>query len=363
MTFTIALLVLGLVLLVAGGELLVRGGSGLGRALELSPLVVGLTVVAFATSAPELAVSLGATFSGAAGLAVGNVVGSNISNILLVLGLAALVLPVAVRRQLVRIDVPVMITFSVLALVLALNGLVGRLEGLILLAALVLYLIWSIRTARRADTTEAPGEGHAATPPRPRPVVDVVLVVAGVALLVFGARFLVDSATQIARAAGLSDLVIGLTVVSIGTSLPELATSIIAALRGERELAIGNVIGSNIFNVGAVLGITALVAPDGIPVDTAAIRFDLPVMVVVALALLPMVFTGARIARWEAAAFLAYYTAYVTYLLLAAADHDALPALSFVLLWFLAPMTAIILAVLTAREVQIRRRAHAPART
>lgn len=145
MIFTVALLVLGFVLLVAGGEVLVRGGSGLGRALGLSPLVVGLTVVAFATSAPELAVSLGATFSGAAGLDVGNVVGSNISNILLVLGLAALVLPVAVRSQLLRINVPVMITLSVLALVLALNSLVGRLEGLLLLALLVLYLSWSVK--------------------------------------------------------------------------------------------------------------------------------------------------------------------------------------------------------------------------
>ena len=262
MILTIAVLVLGLILLVAGGEVLVRGGSGLGRALGLSPLVVGLTVVAFATSAPELAVSVDATFSGAPGLAVGNVVGSNISNILLVLGLAALVLPVAVRSQLLRIDVPVMIIFSVLALVLALNGLVGRVEGVLLLALLVVYLGWSIRSARRATTREVPTGVEAVT--RAHPVRDVVLVVAGIALLVLGARFLVDAATQIAQAAGLSDLVIGLTIVSIGTSLPEVATSLIAAMRGQRELAIGNVVGSNIFNIGAVLGITALIAPDGV---------------------------------------------------------------------------------------------------
>ncbi|WP_205650714.1 calcium/sodium antiporter [Actinoplanes solisilvae] len=217
-----------------------RGGSGIGRAFGLSPLVVGLTVVAFATSAPELAVTVDATFSGAAGLAIGNVAGSNITNILLVLGMAALVLPVTVRSQLVRVDVPVLIFLSLLMLVLALNGLIGRLEGLLLLAVLLVYLFWSIRTARRAATAKA-GAG-VKSEAHPRLARDAVFVVAGLALLVLGARFLVDAATEIARIVGLSDLVIGLTVVSIGTSLPEVATSIIAALRGEREMALGNAV-------------------------------------------------------------------------------------------------------------------------
>ncbi|GIG39295.1 calcium/sodium antiporter [Cellulomonas phragmiteti] len=365
MILTVALLVLGLVLLVVGGELLVRGGSGLGRAVGLSPLVIGLTVVAFATSAPELAVSVDAAVSGAPGIAVGNVVGSNISNILLVLGLAALVLPIAVRSQLVRVDVPVMVVFSVLALVAAWDGAVSRPEGVVLLAALVAYVVMSLRIARRPGE-QAPVDDAAAAPatdddapPRPRPLRDVGLVLAGVALLVLGARLLVGSATTIAQAVGLSDLVIGLTVVAIGTSLPEVATSVIAAVRGEREMAIGNVLGSNIFNIGAVLGLTALIAPDGVPVADAAIRFDLPVMVVVALVVLPVVFTGAQISRWEAVAFLAYYVAYIAYLLLAAADHDALPVLSTALVWFVAPMTALLLALLTAHEFRARRRRRA----
>jgi len=359
---TVPALVVGFVLLVAGGELLVRGGSGLGRSLGLSPLVVGLTVVAFATSAPELAVSLDATLSGSPGLAVGNVVGSNITNVLLVLGLSALVLPVVVRRQLVRLDVPVVIALSVLVLVLMLDGTVGRLDGVVLVALLVGYVGSTVVVGRRAGAqavppTAAPDEGPA---PAPRPLTDVLLVVGGVVLLVLGARLLVGAATDIATSLGVSDLVIGLTVVAVGTSLPELATSVIAAVRGEQEMAIGNVVGSNVFNLTAVLGLTATIAPDGVPVDAAALRFDVPVMVVTAIALLPVVFTGLTIARWEAAVFLAFYVAYVAYLLLAAADHDAVPAFSAVMLGFVAPLTVLTLGVLVAHEVRRRRDAGLP---
>ncbi|MDP3893538.1 calcium/sodium antiporter [Nocardioides sp.] len=343
-------LVAGFVLLIAGGELLVRGGSNLGRALGLSPLVVGLTIVAFATSAPELAVSLDATLAGSPGLAVGNVVGSNITNVLLVLGLAAVVLPVVVRTQLVRVDVPVMVALSVLALLLMLDGSVDRLDGVVLVALLVGYIAWTVVLGRRAGVEEP--DAGAPAPTRSRPLVDVVLVVAGVALLVLGARLLVSAATDVAAAFGVSDLVIGLTVVAIGTSLPELATSVIAALRGEREMAIGNVVGSNIFNLTAVLGLTAAVAPGGVPVEAAALRFDVPVMVAVAVALLPVVFTGFTIARWEAGVFLAYYGAYVAYLLLAASDHAALSAFSGVMLGFVVPITALTLAVLVTYELR-----------
>lgn len=347
-------LVIGLVLLIAGGELLVRGGSGLGRALGLSPLVVGLTVVALATSAPELAVSLDATLSGAPGLAVGNVVGSNITNVLLVLGLSAVVLPITVHSQLVRFDVPFVVVLSVLALVLMLDGSVGRFDGGLLVTLLVAYVAWTVVLGRRAGNDDRP---TGATVPAPsRPLIDTVLILVGVALLVLGARLLVSSATSIATAFGVSDLVIGLTVVAVGTSLPELATSVIAALRGEQEMAIGNVIGSNVFNLTAVLGLTATIAPGGIPVDAAALRFDVPVMIAVAVALLPIVFTGMAIARWEGGVFLAYYVVYVTYLLLAASDHDALPAFSRVMFGFVVPITALTIAVLVAHEVQLRRR-------
>jgi cation:H+ antiporter len=379
---TVLLLVVGIAALVAGGEVLVRGGSGLARSLGMSPLVVGLTVVAFATSAPELAVTLGASLAGSPGLAVGNVVGSNVANVLLVLGLSALVLPLAVRSQLVRLDIPTMIFFSVVLLLVALDGTVSRLDGALLFALLLGFLVSSVlvgrrATARAAAVAAAPAPGAATRPAAAsgsaaaadpagggapgaddadkRPLRDVLLVVVGVALLVVGARWLVSAATDIATAAGLSDLVIGLTVVAVGTSLPELATSVIAAVRGEREMAVGNVVGSNVFNVGAVMGLASLLTPGGVPVDGSAVRFDIPVMVVVSVALLPVVFTGFSIARWEGGLFVAYYAAYTAFLLLDASRHEALPAFSRVLFGFAAPLTALTLVLLVTYEVGVHR--------
>jgi cation:H+ antiporter len=300
-------LIAGLVLLVVGGETLVRGGSSVGRRLGMSPLVVGLTIVAAATSAPELAVSVDASLRGAPGVAVGNVVGSNITNVLLVLGVAAVILPVAVGRQLVRLDVPVMAVISVLLLVLALDRSVGRLDGVGLMIVLVVYLIWSLRAGGNPGGSEEP-EAAGARSDTARGGVgrDVVLIVVGVAMLVLGARLLVDAATTLAEAVGLSDLVIGLTVVAVGTSLPEVATSVIAALRRHPEIAIGNVVGSCIFNIGMVMGLTAVVAPgSGVPVDPAAVNFDLPVMVATAVALLVVAETSRMVSRWEAVLFVA----------------------------------------------------------
>lgn len=320
----------------------------------MSPLVVGLTIVSFATSAPELAVTLGATFSGSPGLAIGNVVGSNIANILLVLGASALTLPLLARAQLVRSDIPIMIGMSVLVLLLALDGEIGRLDGALLLGLLVAYVVRLLLLSRR------PKDGRPRRPvPQeraPRPALDLVLVGGGVGLLVLGARLLVDSATGIAAAFGVSDLIIGLTVVAVGTSLPELATSVIAALRGERELAIGNVVGSNIFNIGSVLGLTALISPGAVPVEAGAVGLDIPVMVVVALALLPVAFTGAAIERWEGGVFLAYYAAYVGYLVLDSTGHDSLALFSTVLLGFAAPLTALTVVVVVGHELRRRSR-------
>ncbi|HVM27531.1 MAG TPA: calcium/sodium antiporter [Mycobacteriales bacterium] len=354
---TLGTLVAGLVALVGGGELLVRGGSGLARSFGLSPLVVGLTVVAFATSAPEFAVTLDATLSGNPGIAVGNVVGSNVANVLLVLGVSALVLPVAVRSSLVRLDVPVVIVLSVLLLLLSLDGQVSRGDGALLVALLLAYVGWSVLAGRRetaALASSQEGSSNQSEHQR-RPVRDGALVLVGVGLLVLGARWLVSAATTIAAAAGVSDLVIGLTVVAIGTSLPELATSVIAALRGEREMAIGNVLGSNVFNIGAVLGLAAVVAPGGVPVEPSAVRFDMPVMVAVAVALLPVVFTGLTIARWEGALFLGYYVVYVGYLLLAAAEHDAVEGFSTAMAFFVLPLTAVTLVVLAVYELGVLR--------
>ncbi|AEG43638.1 calcium/sodium antiporter [Isoptericola variabilis] len=366
MTLTsVVLLVVGFVLLVGGGEALVRGAASLARTVGMSSLVVGLTVVSFATSSPELAVSAGAALSGSPGLAVGNVVGSNIVNVLLVLGLSAVVVPLVVRSQLVRVDVPVMVGMSVLMLVLALDGGIGRVEGVVLLALLAGYVAMTAVVARRGGAT---AEASAATEPAGRDrlarlrtsrlrsvLLDVVLVAVGVALLVVGAQLLVRGATSIASAMGVSDLVVGLTVVAVGTSLPELATSVVAVVRGERDIAVGNIVGSNIFNIGAVLGITALISPDGVAVDRAAAHFDVPVMVAVALALLPVAFTGQAVARWEGVLFVAFYAAYVAYLLLAAAEHDALGPFSTAMLWFVLPITALWLVALAAFEVGLRR--------
>ncbi|UFU03248.1 calcium/sodium antiporter [Ruania suaedae] len=364
MTVTSLLLLAGgFVLLVAGGEALVRGAGSLARTLGMSPLLVGLTVVSFATSTPELAVSAQAALGGAPGLAVGNVVGSNIANVLLILGASALVAPLVVRSQLVRADIPVMISLAVLALLLALDGTVTRIDGLLLVGLLMIYLVALVTISRRAgsavpvaDEPEKAGRWPALRATRARSLVtDLVLVAAGVAMLVGGAQLLVGGAREIASGLGVSDLVIGLTVVAIGTSLPELATSVIAVVRGEREMAVGNIVGSNIFNIGAVLGLTAVLAPEGVQVGGAALNFDLPVMIAAMLVLLPIAFTRQSITRWEGGLLVALYLAYVTYLVLASAEHDALGPFSTAMLWFVLPITALWLIVLASYEIGLLR--------
>jgi len=355
---TALLLVGGLALLVVGGEVLVRGASGLARSFGLSPLVVGLTVVAFATSTPELAVTAQASLAGSAGLAVGNVVGSNIANILLVTGIAGLILPLAVQLPVVRRDVPVMIGMSLLLWVLSLDGGVSRIDGLVLLVLLVAYAAWAVLRSRQPPpaTALADQESPSSASSGRRPVVvALALVVVGVVMLVIGARWLVDAATDVALALGMSELVVGLTIVAVGTSLPELATSVIAAIRGDVQMAVGNVVGSNIFNIGAVMGISALISPDGVPVEAGALRFDLPVMIAVAAALLPIAFTGFIVKRWEAGLFVAYYAVYVVYLLLNSAGHEALDQFSTVMLLFVLPLTGLTIVLLTTYEIVLRR--------
>jgi cation:H+ antiporter len=353
-TVSALLVLLGLVLLFGGGELLVRGASGLARSLGLSPLVIGLTVVAFATSAPEFAVTLGATLSGEPDLAVGNVVGSNIVNVLLILGLSALVIPLAVASRVVRLDVPVMLGLSVAALVLALDGQVSPLDGVVLLGVLVVYIGVSVVGARR-ETAGLRAERPSA--PTATPLWrDIAVAIGGVVLLVAGSQALVTGATDIALALEVSTAVIGLTVVAIGTSLPELATSVVAAVRGERDIAIGNIVGSNIFNLGAVLGLSAALSGDGVPVAASIIAVDLPLMVAAALALLPVAITGFRMSRAEGGLFVLLYVAYTAYLVLDSAGHDALDGFSTVMLWFVLPLVA---ATLLATLVfEVRKRQH-----
>jgi cation:H+ antiporter len=347
--------VVGLVALVAGAEVFVRGASALAAALRISPLVIGLTVVAFGTSAPELAVSLQAGYSGQADLALGNVVGSNIFNVLFILGLSALITPLVVAGQLIRLDVPLLIGASFLLLALGLDGRIDRLDGLGLFAGILVYTAWLVRQSRKEGRQVeqefareyGPGSGQSKAG---RLVLQIVLMVAGLALLVMGSRWLVESSVTFARMLGVSELVIGLTIVAAGTSLPEVATSVIASIRGERDIAVGNVIGSNLFNILSVLGLSAAISPVGVPVPSDALWFDLPVMVAVAVACLPIFVSGYRIARWEGALFLGYYVAYTAHLIFAATEPDWLTPFRLVMGGFVIPLTVITLAVVAVRE-------------
>ncbi len=345
-------LLAGIGLLVAGGEILVRGASTIARSFGLSPLVVGLTVVSFATSAPELAVTVEASLSGSPGLAVGNVVGSNVANILLVVGVAGIIMSLAVQSPVVRRDVPVLIALSLLFWLMAVDGTLSRLDGLVLVGLLLAYTAVTVIRSRQGKD---PGPvGEAASAPGGVPVA-VLLVVGGIGLLVWGASWLVAGAVDIAAALGLSETVIGLTIVAVGTSLPELTTSMTAAIRGSVEMAVGNAVGSCLFNLGAVMGLTAMISPDGVPVTDGASSFDIPVMVAVMVSLLPIAFTGRRVAKREAWLLLGYYFAYTAYLLLDSAGHDALPQFSWVMLAFVIPVTVLTLGLLVAQELRARR--------
>lgn len=344
--------ILGLACLVVGAELLVRGASALAAARGISPLVVGLTVVAFGTSAPELAVSVQASLAGQSGVAVGNVVGSNIFNVLFILGCSALIAPLVVSQQLIRLDVPLMIGISLLTLGLAYDFLLSRADGVLLFCGMLAYTGGLIRWG---SPNSEPGETESSAA-QPRTATNIALVVLGLALLILGSRWLVGSATVFAQQLGISDLVIGLTVVAAGTSLPELVTSIVASLRGERDIAVGNVVGSNIFNLLGVLGLSALVAPAGIAVPQSALTFDLPIMIAVAMACLPMFFTGGTISRGEGAVLLAYYAAYTGYLLMAATQHDATSTYHDAIAYFALPLTFATLGVLGFNEYRRRRK-------
>ncbi|MEW6428886.1 MAG: calcium/sodium antiporter [Thermodesulfobacteriota bacterium] len=352
---TLAFFCAGFLLLVAGAELLVRGASRLARAVGISPLVVGLTVVAFGTSSPELAVSLLSASGGQADIAVGNAVGSNIFNVLFILGLAALITPLAVSRQLVRLEVPLMVASAALLPLFAMDGRLGRLDGVLLFAAVLAYTTWAIRRSRRengAATDEYAreyGEGGDGRSRQGYMLRQLALVVAGLALLLLGSDWLVDGAVALARAFGVGELIIGLTIIAAGTSMPEAATSVMASLRGERDIAVGNVVGSNIFNILAVLGLSAAIAPDGVPVPAGAMAFDIPVMLAASVACLPVFFTGHRIARWEGGLFFGYYLAYTGYLLLRALGHAQLGTFGVAMLWFALPLTVVTLAVTSVR--------------
>ncbi len=350
----------GLVALVAGADLLVRGASRLALSFGISPLVVGLTIVAFGTSAPEMAVSAGAVLNGQTGLAMGNVVGSNIFNVLFILGLSALITPLVVHVQLIRQEVPIMIGASLLVLVLALDGTLGLFDGALLFGLLLAYtgfLVVQSRRASREAQAEFDAEIQPASPDAwdARLPVQLALIAAGLALLVLGSDWLVSAAVFFAQSLGVSDLVIGLTIVAAGTSMPEVATSIMAALKGERDIAVGNVVGSSTFNLLGCLGLSGVLAgllpgSPGLTVAPSLLALDIWVMLAVALACLPIFLSGREIARWEGAVFLGYYVAYMAYVVLAAQQHAVLGPFSAVMMGFVVPITVVTLVVSLLRR-------------
>lgn len=349
-----AYLIGGLVLLVVGAEALVGGAAKLAARFGISPLIIGLTVVAFGTSAPETAVSIQASMNGNGDIAVGNVIGSNIANILLILGLSALVAPLLVSRQLVRLDVPVMIGAGLLTVALAWNGNVSRLDGCILLALLLLYTLFLViasqRDKQRMQRDEFTFEYGPEDQTKPFDwALQLLLILLGLGLLVLGSNLLIEGAVALARALGLSELVIGLTVIAVGTSMPELATSLLAVYRGERDIAVGNVVGSCIFNLLLVLGAGALVSSDGLSISPNALAFDLPVMLAVFAACLPIFFSGYRINRWEGTMFLGYYFAYTLYLVMFSTGLPAINLLRHAMTWYVLPLTAITVLVIFLR--------------
>jgi cation:H+ antiporter len=349
--------VAGLAGLVIGASLLVRGASKLALSFGISPLVVGLTLVAFGTSAPEVAVSIGAALDGRSDIAIGNAVGSNTFNVLFILGVSALITPLAVHLQLIRQEVPIMIGAALLLLLLGLDGRLGGFDAALLAVLMAAYSVFLVVQSRRASAQAneyeeevrpaAPGAWDAKLP------VQLLLIAAGLGCLVVGSDALVGAAVNFAKALGVSDVVIALTLVAAGTSMPEVATSITAALKGERDIAVGNVVGSNTFNILGCLGISGLAAgAAGLPVAPSLLSFDIWVMLAVSLACLPVFVTGREIARWEGGVFVGYYLAYVAYLILAAQQHDSLLFFSNVMLSFVTPLTVVTLIVMLLRPAR-----------
>jgi cation:H+ antiporter len=357
MSLEIALMIIGgLIALVVGGDLLVRGASAIALRAGVSTLVIGLTVVAYGTSMPELVVSLKAGLEGNPNIAVANVVGSNIFNVLMILGLCALILPLAVSRQLVKVDVPVMIGGSLAMAIMAYDGRIAWYEGVLLCIAVMGYtysIVSSSRkleakkkreaqeAARHAADTEADA---AALKVPPSLALNLFFIIGGLTVLVIGANYLIEGSVQLAKNFGVSDTVIGLTIVAVGTSLPEVAASVIATWKGERDIAIGNVIGSNIYNIFMILGIASVATPGGLAVAPEMIVFDIPVMVAVAVICLPVFLSKLDISRLEGGLFFGGYVAYTTYLVLAATQSPALGSYTNLLLLTAAPAGLAIVA-------------------
>lgn len=342
----------GLLALVGGAEILVRAVTKIASILGISKLIIGLTVVAFGTSAPELAISIQAGINGETDIMIGNIIGSNISNTLLILGLAAIVIPIKVNISLIKWDTPIMIGATLLVFFFALNGFISFWECLILSFLLVIYLLFLARQGNpdRSSPIKNPEK-------KPSTILGYSLACAfGFILLISGARWMIDSAIIFAELAGVSELVIGLTVVAIGTSLPEVVVVLVAALKKERDIAVGSIIGSNILNLFAVLGVSGLFIEGAIPVQSVLLQFDLLVLIAASLLCIPIFYTGFRIARWEGGIFLFFYLSYLFYLYLFNTGHVWLDGFTNLMIYFALPAIGLILFIATLLEWKKRYR-------
>lgn len=341
------LLVIGLLLLIFGADGLVKGAARLAANLGVPSLVIGLTVVAFGTSAPELAVSIQSAVSGKSELALANVVGSNIFNILFILGLAAIITPLAISKQLIRQDVPIMVAITGLVFLLALDGVVSIIDCLILTTLLVAYTVFLFWQGKKTDISDGQSNDDVSELTDGEfPVWQSALwLICGLALLILGANLLVSSAVNIARAFAISEAIIGLTIVAIGTSLPEVVTSIVASFKGQRDIAVGNVVGSNTFNLLAVLGISGLFSGDGLLANAGVVAQDLPIMFGVAVLCLPLMFTGATLNRLEGTTFFTLYITYTALLIGQVTNAAWLPIINSLIWSVILPMTMVIVLV------------------
>lgn len=357
MIVILGVLFLGLVVMVIGAELLVRGASRLAAMFGVSDLVIGLTIVAFGTSAPEFLVSIKGAITDHSDLVIGNCIGSNIFNLLFIIGACAIIQPLIVTKQLIRLDVPIMIGSHLLFLLISLDGKIDRYDALILLISFAMYswFVISKSLQENALITNNNNNTDCDEKSRFRPIAminQIGILSFGLILCIVGAEWVVDNAVRLAKILGVSELVIGLTIVSIGTSLPEVATSIVATVRGKRDIAIGNVVGSCIFNILGVIGIAGLISRTGITVAPSVLRFDLPLAIAATIACLPIFFSDYKISRWEGFLFLFYYAAYLSYIILDAHQHDILPVFSAVMLWFVIPLSSLTFAVIFFRAVR-----------
>jgi len=347
---TVLLFIIGLVTLIGGAELFLKSVDKFGLAWSVSPVVMGLTVVAFATGAPELAISLQAAADGRPDLVLGNILGSNIANILLILGIAGLVKPLRITNRIIKIDVPVVIATSVLLYLLAMDGLLTLTDGLIIFSGLIAYSIF-MYTQIKKDRDANKKKSADKKPKLDEPLTTlfygkyIFLLLGGLVLIVMGSRWMVEAAVEIADILGISELIIGLTIVSIGTSLPEVATSLSAVRKGDSDTAVANVMGSNLYNILLTLSLTIIVAPGALTVSPDALNLDLPFMIIVACACLPLFWPAKELNRPIAAGFLIYYALYLGYLVLISMGHPLVETMEWGMIWIIIPATFLVVVI------------------